>query len=168
MKPSRAGLLARSRRLSRTRPADSRIPERTSTAQITTDFSAVLAPVDADLAPADVGLVDLDQPVQELAAGADHRPAQLVQVRPGGLVGAEAHDPLEAERRHSLLLGDELPDRREPGQKGVRVPAKSVPAVTEVWRSQARQTQRPRFVRQASFEPQAGQRKPAGQRSRSR
>lgn len=51
---------------------------------------------------------------------------------------------------------------------GVRVLASSVPAVGELWRAQARQAKSPRFVRQASWWPQAGQRKPSGQRTRSR
>ena len=51
---------------------------------------------------------------------------------------------------------------------GERVPAKIVPAVTELRRSQATQRSSPSPIRQLSMPPQAGQTNPAGQRSRSR
>jgi hypothetical protein len=51
---------------------------------------------------------------------------------------------------------------------GERVPAKIVPAVTDVRRSQAEQRNSPSPIRQLSTPPQAGQTKPPGQRSRSR
>ena len=40
-----------------------------------------------------------------------------MQVRPGGLVGAETHEPLQSEGAHPLLLVGELPDRPEPRDK---------------------------------------------------
>ena len=51
---------------------------------------------------------------------------------------------------------------------GERVPAKIVPAVTEVRRSQALQRSNPSPIRQLSMPPQTGHANPVGQRSRSR
>jgi len=53
-------------------------------------------------------------------------------------------------------------------ESGERVPAKIVPAVTDVRRSQAAQRSSASPIRQHSTPPQAGQTKPTGQRSRSR
>ena len=66
------------------------------------------------LTTADVGLVDLDRPGEQLTAGQHHRAAQLVQPRPRRLVAAEAEHPLQPERADAVLLVDHVPDRREP------------------------------------------------------
>lgn len=54
-----------------------------------------------------------------------------------------AQDALQAQRRDALLLVDDVPDRRKPAHRGVRVPAKIVPAVTEVSARQAARRRRP-------------------------
>jgi hypothetical protein len=50
-------------------------------------LALALAPATAAVVVAtDEGLVNLDLPVQRLALGGDHRPAQLLQDQPGGLI----------------------------------------------------------------------------------
>ena len=66
---------------------------------------------------ADQRLVDLDGTVEQLAAGTDHRAAQLVQPRPCGLVAAESEHALQAQRADAVLLVDDVPDRREPADQ---------------------------------------------------
>jgi hypothetical protein len=53
-------------------------------------------------------------------------------------------------------------------ESGERVPAKIVPAVADVRRSQTAQRSKPSPIRQLSTPPQAGQTNPSGQRNRSR
>ena len=53
-------------------------------------------------------------------------------------------------------------------ESGERVPAKTVPAVTDVRRSHAAQRNKPSPIRQFATSPQAGHTNPAGQRSRSK
>src|SRR6185369_5848728 len=69
---------------------------------------------------ADAGLVGLDAPGQGLAAGADHRLAELVQPGPGGLVAAQAQLPPELGGGDPALAGRHQVDRQEPlGQAGL-------------------------------------------------
>jgi hypothetical protein len=49
--------------------------------------------------------VDLDDPLQRIATGADHRPPELVQPCPRGLVATQAEDPLQPERGHRPASG---------------------------------------------------------------
>jgi Aldo/keto reductase family len=56
---------------------------------------------------------------------------------------AERRCKPSAERPCFWLVSCQIATNQD--ESGVRVPASSVPAVTELWRSQARQTQRPRF-----------------------
>src|SRR5579864_9641063 len=44
---------------------------------------------------ADISFINLDSPGQKVPSGPDHRPAQLVQPRPGGLVAAKPQHPLQ-------------------------------------------------------------------------
>ena len=81
---------------------------------------------------ADIGLVDLDGVLEQLASGQHHRPAQLVQPRPGGLVAAELQHVLQPERGDTILLVDDVPDRREPAGERKAAAVKIVPAVTDV------------------------------------
>src|SRR5512135_541225 len=73
------------------------------------------------------GLVELDDSVQAVPVGANHRPPQLVQPRPRGFVGAETQSLLKPPRGHPVLLRGDEPGRGEPGrQRGVR-PVKNRP-----------------------------------------
>ena len=78
------------------------------------------AALQAGLGPAEVGLIHLDPALQRLSFGGDHRPAELVQERPGRLV-ADPELALQLDRRQpggmgGHQLGGPEPDRqRHPG-----------------------------------------------------
>jgi len=61
--------------------------------------------------------IDLDHPVEQVPSETNHRPAQLVQPRPRGLIAAQAEHALQTERADALLLVDHVPHRREPALK---------------------------------------------------
>lgn len=63
----------------------------------------------------DVGFVDLNDAIQPLAAGANHRASELMEPRPRSLVALEAQDPLEPQGIRAVLLTRDLPCREKPG-----------------------------------------------------
>src|SRR5262249_11074215 len=63
---------------------------------------------------ADISLVGLDPSAQGLAAGPDHRPADLVQPGPGRLIAAETHLPLQLQGRDATLAGGDEVNREKP------------------------------------------------------
>src|SRR5713226_1578131 len=71
---------------------------------------AALAFLDA----ADIGLVHLHCSAERVPSGADHRPAQLVQPCPGGLVAAEAENTLQPQGADAIFLVGDIPHRHEP------------------------------------------------------
>ena len=86
-------------------------------------------------AAADEGAVHLHRhagTAEQLPVGTHHRPAQLVQPRPGGLIGPEAQHPLQAQRGHPVLLGAHEPHRREPGRTAAGTGGRSC-ASTTTW-----------------------------------
>jgi hypothetical protein len=58
--------------------------------------------------------LDLELAGEPVPARAHHRPPELVQPRPRGLVGAERERPLQAERAHAALLVRDVPSGSEP------------------------------------------------------
>src|SRR5213593_1010028 len=68
---------------------------------------------------ADVRLVDLHGSPKLVAPRANHRPAQLVQPRPGRHVAPDSQDPLEPEGTRPILLACDVPDGSEPNSKGL-------------------------------------------------
>ena len=68
-------------------------------------------------AAAQEALVEFDDAAEQLSFRAHHGPAQLVQPRPGGLIGTEPQGVLQTPRRHPVLLRGDEPDRREPGRQ---------------------------------------------------
>ena len=68
-------------------------------------------------AAAQEALVEFDHAAEQLAFGAHHGTAQLVQPRPCGLIGTEPESILQTPRRHPVLLRSDEPDRGEPGRQ---------------------------------------------------
>jgi hypothetical protein len=64
-----------------------------------------------------MGLVDLDALGQRLAGRPDHRPADLVQPGPGGLVAGEAHLPLQLGGGDPALARGHQVDRQKPARQ---------------------------------------------------
>src|SRR5439155_16235387 len=81
------------------------------------DLFLAAAPVAAGRLRADKGLVDLKLAYQPVTPRAYHRPAQLVQQRPGGLVARQPERTLERERAHARLLIRHIPGGGEPGHE---------------------------------------------------
>jgi hypothetical protein len=78
---------------------------------------AVLAlptPFEAGLLTADPGLIDLHRSRQAAPVGIDHRPAQLVEKQPGGLVARDPELGLELEGRDAGLQRRHKVGRDEP------------------------------------------------------
>jgi hypothetical protein len=71
-------------------------------------FLASLTTVQARFVSADEGLVDLEIAAQQVAAGHDHRTAQLVQPRPGRLVAAQAEQLLDHRSFEHIRLRAQL------------------------------------------------------------
>src|SRR4051794_20513872 len=65
-------------------------------------------------AKGDRGLVDLDQAGERLAFGVDHRPAELAQEQPGGLVAAEPELEPELPGGDAVPVRGHQPRRQEP------------------------------------------------------
>ena len=64
---------------------------------------------------AHIGFVDFDRAAEAIPPRPHHRPAQLVQPRPGGLVAAEPEHPLQTESADAVLLAGNEPHGHEPG-----------------------------------------------------
>src|SRR3989442_414655 len=90
---------------------------RFSTAISTGVFFAARPAVLAGRDAAEVALVDLYFTGELVAAGRDHRPPELVQPGPGGLVRAERERVLQAERADAVFLVGDVPGGREPERK---------------------------------------------------
>ena len=60
-------------------------------------------------------LVNLDQRLQRAAAGINHRPAQLVEQEPGGLVAAQPALRLKLQRRHAIKMAGKNVGSKESG-----------------------------------------------------
>ena len=72
-------------------------------------------------APADERLVQFNDPGEQVALGADHGPAQLVQPRPRRLIRPEPERLLQAQRGDPVLLRGHEPHRGKPRRdRGVR------------------------------------------------
>src|ERR1039458_7998171 len=95
----------------RTHPAAS---PRSSTAITTIALRLRRDPPCAGPYAAYVGLVDLDGVGEQIAAGADHRAAQLMQPHRRRLVASQAEHTLESERGDTVLLVHDVPAGREP------------------------------------------------------
>src|SRR3954447_8763064 len=65
-------------------------------------------------AKGEAGLVHLHQARQRLALGIDHRPAELAEQQPGGLVGAEPELQPQLPGRHPVPVRRDQPRRQEP------------------------------------------------------
>ena len=69
-----------------------------------------------------IGFVHLDQAPQPIPARPDHRPPEFVQHGPGGLVAAQAQDPLQSQGADAIFLTGDMPHGPKPsGQGQVRV-----------------------------------------------
>ncbi len=103
-------------------------------------------------------------------ARADHGPPEPVQHRPGRLVAAQVQRAGQVAGRHPCSAVATSQAAANHRRSGVRVPWNSVPAVTVVWWPQppADQALARSSPRRPSAWPQAGQRNPWGQLSRSR
>ena len=64
---------------------------------------------------AHIGFVRFHRATEAIPPRADHRPAQLVQPRPGGLVAAEPQRALQTEGADAVLLAGDEPHGHEPG-----------------------------------------------------
>lgn len=138
-KAVRVGFEASARGASRSRPEP--LP-RTSIATPTSVFEPGPRPLFPRLHAADPALVDLDLCLQGLALGGDHRPAQLLQHQPGGLI-ADAELALELLRRDPGVVGGNQVGGPEPeakrragavhhgarGDRGLQVAVSALPQV---------------------------------------
>jgi hypothetical protein len=84
-----------------------------------------------------IGFVDLDGARQQLAAGEHHRSTGLVQPRPGRLIAAKPEHSLQPERGDTRSWFTTYQIAANQLTSGVRVPAKIVPAVTDISERQA-------------------------------
>ena len=66
---------------------------------------------------ADIGLICLDLAREPVAIGPNHRPAQLVEQRPGRLIASHSEHPLQRERAHTVFRAGRIPRSLEPGRE---------------------------------------------------
>ena len=72
---------------------------------------------DASLRTAEIGFVHLHSARQPVSSRSHHRPPQLMQPSPSGLVAPQAEDALQAQSTPSALLAGHEPHRLKPGSQ---------------------------------------------------
>src|SRR5207253_3089201 len=83
---------------------------------------ALAAAATVAVAAAEEALIDLDLAREGLALRCHHRPAQLVQDRPGGLIAGDAELALQLQRRDTRPVRADQVSRPEPqGQRQTRL-----------------------------------------------
>src|SRR5215217_733297 len=84
-------------------------------------LAALTAAFEALLVPAEPEVVDLHLALQGLALGSHHRPAQLLEHEPGGLIARESELSLQLLGRDPGVVGGDQIGGPEPGaQRGAR------------------------------------------------
>jgi len=77
-------------------------------------FGFRLAATSSRVHAADIRFIHLDVSRQRIAAGADHRPSQLMQPGPGGFVAAQTQGALQTQGADPRFLVRDPPHRAEP------------------------------------------------------
>jgi hypothetical protein len=93
------------------------------------DYDALVsaAATCARINAANEGLVHLDDATEAVSSGPHHRSAELVQHRPGRLVGAKTESVLQPQRANALLLARQMPRPLEPDRHRQMRPLKQRP-----------------------------------------